>query len=260
MDSNLNPDEVRTSRPRPLRESTSRKKACDQCSSAKVRCDHKKPRCTRCETRSISCEYAASQRGPTESGQAVGQGELYVPRASSDSQNALSVGTIGLSSPNTPSSHDSDFISSSSLLSHGPRNALLVQSHDGPTNIYWSGGALSFANIDLICTVDSTRIGNRWLGDFIPAFNQRVKNLSPGTILFISRVFKSYPSKLLKAGHLPPFIHASQLSGSEAPTPLANCLSLVRMWGGQVRGSETMVREIIKNEMKRLYEEVHPSL
>lgn len=40
------------------------------------------------------------------------------------------------------------------------------------------------------------------------------------------------------------------------PTPLANCLSLVRMWDGQARGSEVLVREIIKNEMGKLYEEV----
>jgi hypothetical protein len=127
---------------------------------------------------------------------------------------------------------------------------------DTISNSYWKGEALDLGNVDLVCTVDTTKISNRWLADFIPSFNQRVKNHPPSITQFISHIFKTYPAILLREGHLPPFIHSAQLSGSEAPTPLANCLSLVRMWDVQVRGSENMVRDIVKNEMNRLYEEV----
>ena len=99
-------------------------------------------------------------------------------------------------------------------------------------------------------------MNNRWRGDFVPSFNQRIKDFPPSLIHFTSRVFKTYPSVMLRRGHLPPFIHPSRLGGSEMPTPLANYLSLVRLWEGQVRGSENLVRETIKSEMRRIFEEV----
>lgn len=61
---------------------------------------------------------------------------------------------------------------------------------------------------------------------------------------------------LLRKGNLPPYIHPAQLEGVNMPTPLANCLSLVKLWDGRVRGGELIVNETIKNEMERLYNEV----
>ena len=254
LDPNSTTEDVHPSRPRLTRESISRKKACQQCSVAKVRCDHKKPQCTRCESRRINnCDYAASQR---HLAQPVGQSEFYVPRTYDAPEYAVGDRSMRLSSQNTPNSSDSGFVTSSSISLNGPENARSGQTHGAPPNIYWPTGALNFANVDLICTVDSTKIGNRWIGDFMSAFDRRVKNHPPSITLFISRVLKTYPAILLRAGNLPPFIHSSQMSGFELPTPLANCLSLVRMWDSQVRGSENMVREIIRNEMSRLYEGV----
>ena len=254
QDPNSITEEVRPLRPQPMREPISRKKACQQCSVAKVRCDHKKPQCTRCESRRINnCDYAASQR---HSAQSVGQSELYVPRTYDTSEYAVSDRSMRLSSQNTPNSNGSGFVISSPISLNGPENARSTQTPGVPPNIYWPTQALNFGNIDLICMVDSTKIGNRWLGDFMSAFDRRVKNYPPSITLFISRVLKTYPTILLRAGYLPPFVHSSQMSGLELPTPLANCLSLVRMWDGQVRGSENMVREIVKNEMSRLYDGV----
>jgi hypothetical protein len=123
-------------------------------------------------------------------------------------------------------------------------------------NEFWTGDAVSFEGIKLICTLDPTRIRNRWLADFIPSVTDRTKAYSPGVSSFISRVIKTYPHMLLIKGQLPPFIHPSQMAGPEFPTPLANCLSLVRLWDAQVRGSEAIVSETIKKEMDRLYSEV----
>lgn len=275
--------DARPSRPRPTSESISRKKACEQCSVAKVRCDHKKPRCTRCESRRINCDYAASQRRSVLD---TGQGELNMLGTYNVLEYTVGDGSMGISSQNTPRSNDSGFVTSPSTFPAAPDNVSLqngqtgpqqidlriprtgpalshrpqtVMTEDAPPNEYWPNQALNFADVDLVCTVDVTKIRNRWLGDFIPSFNQRTKNHPPSITLFISRVFKTYPTILLRKGHLPPFIHPSQFSGSEISTPLANCVSLVRMWNGQVRGSENMVREIIKNEMMKLYEEVTPT-
>jgi hypothetical protein len=138
----------------------------------------------------------------------------------------------------------------------------ILQHDDVPKsepNLYWNSSVVNFANLRLICTLDATKIRDRWLGGFIPSLNDKAKVHPPNVLLFVSHVFKTYPTMLLKKGHLPPYIHPSQLAGPDIPTPLANCLSLVRLWDGQVRGGEAIVQSTVKNEMDRLYREVKVS-
>ena len=272
---------IRASRrqPRSTREQLSRKKACEQCSNAKVRCDLKKPQCSRCESRRINCGYTAPCK-PSAAGSSS-RDEMTVPHPFHTPDFALRDGLLAPAPENNPRSYESGFAKSSSTVRQDDKTAPSAQSHhqtdpSSPTDLpllsergqtsrqacpsnneYWTGEALGFADLNLICPIDALKIRNRWLGDFIPSFDQRVKNYPPGITILISRVLKSYTVILLRAGHLPPFIHPAQLSGSEIPTPFANCLSLVRMWDGQVRGSESMVRGIIKTEMVRLFEEVY---
>ncbi|OZJ02838.1 hypothetical protein BZG36_04355 [Bifiguratus adelaidae] len=130
------------------------------------------------------------------------------------------------------------------------------QYNEGDQRIYGgTNNAIDFTKVDLVCTVDSSRVRNRWLEAFLPSENQRPKNFPTCIVLLLSRVFKTYPRMMLRQGGLPPFIHPAQLAGQELPIPLANCFSIARMWDGQVRGSETLVREIIRREMNRLHTE-----
>jgi hypothetical protein len=262
-DLNSNPPASNSSsRQRPHKVTVPRKKACQQCTTAKVRCDLKRPQCSRCGTRRTACTYAAARptvdhapTGARESNR-VGHpinGEIVtisadVPRPSIGAGFQESATPFRQTEPfRNPGNRDpQDHISPYST------SPACDQEH----NEYWTSGSLNFVNLSLVCTVDPTRIRNRWLADFIPSLTDRIKIYPPGLTSFISRVLKTYPTMLLRKGQLPPFIHPALLAGPDIPTPLANCISLVRLWDGQVRGSETIVYETIKKEMERLYHEV----
>lgn len=112
--------------------------------------------------------------------------------------------------------------------------------------------SLNFTNVNLICTVDAHRIRVRWLESLLPSMDQRPKPYNPATITFAASILKSYPAMFM-AGDRPPFIHWSQVAG-EPPQCLANCMNIARMWVAQTDGSSAMVRDVIRQEMSRLYD------
>ena len=256
------------SRARNNKETIPRKKACDQCSTAKVRCDHKRPQCTRCEARSIGCSFAVAgdQATTNVDDPAVGIGSsseiLEAYQIASEDSTTISSGA-------TPLSNSASFVASAISSPFPPVNQDGIRSaissncmrHDfnhraEPETSTWESSAFDFSALNLLCTIDATQIRNRWLNDFIPPVNQRQKNYPPSIIHLISRVLKTYPAMLLRKEGLPPFVHPSQIASSATPVPLANCFSLVRLWNGQVSGSEAIVRDTIRREMERLYQEV----
>lgn len=114
-----------------------------------------------------------------------------------------------------------------------------------------------FANVHLVPGSENSGIGERWLAGVLPSTSPKlVKSLLPATVRYSYRVLKTYPMMMLQPGGLPPIIHPLQISGQETPAPLANCLSLVRLWEGHVEGSESIVTTTVKNEIDKLYEEV----
>jgi hypothetical protein len=70
---------------------------------------------------------------------------------------------------------------------------------------------------------------------------------------FAASIFKSYPGMFV-TGDYPPFIHWSQVKGETACQPLENCMNISRMWTAQTAGSADMVREVIGQEMDKLFE------
>lgn len=247
---------------RPKRASIPRKKACQECTARKARCDLRRPRCSRCEARQAACVYAGTgcmidnAQSATEGGTRVVHLANGVPGAI-QAQSIPSASRNWILEPANPALEAGQFQYPDSPQT--PSQTPSLESKSGSRNEsgeYWAGEPLSFTNLNLICTVDPTSIRNRWLADFIPSVTDRAKIYSPGVSSFISRVLKTYPQMLLSKGQLPPFIHPSQLASPDLPTPLANCLSLVRLWYGQVRGSETIVSETINKEMDRLHCEV----
>ncbi|OAP56269.1 hypothetical protein AYL99_09448 [Fonsecaea erecta] len=117
---------------------------------------------------------------------------------------------------------------------------------------------LDFDNIHLVCTVDEHRIRGRWLESLLPSMDQRPKPFHPSTMAFVTRVFKSYPRMFLTE-NLPPFIHWSQIAYRIAE-PLANCMNIARMWVTQTPESAAMVREVIGQEMSRIFQKVGTSI
>lgn len=116
---------------------------------------------------------------------------------------------------------------------------------------------LDFTNINLVPLADSSRLGSRWLNSLVTATPpKRIKPLSQTTVNYAYRVLKTYPKMVLQPGRLPPIVHPLQLRGQETPVPLANCLSLVRMWEGRAEGSEGVVNDVLTREMERLFREV----
>ncbi|KAF2449388.1 hypothetical protein P171DRAFT_480476 [Karstenula rhodostoma CBS 690.94] len=107
----------------------------------------------------------------------------------------------------------------------------------------------------LICTVDAERVRDRWLAGWIPAPGQQPKELSRGTAIFIHSVLKAYPHALCQ-GDLPPIVHGLQRVDGKLPLPLANCVSIARMWEGlgEGEGGSEMVRETTVREIARVRE------
>ncbi|KAJ6542765.1 hypothetical protein B0H19DRAFT_1000510 [Mycena capillaripes] len=104
-------------------------------------------------------------------------------------------------------------------------------------------------------TLESVRIGSRWLDPIIPPPGGIPKKFTPQTIQYMSRVFKSYATVMVKDDALPPIVHPLQPVVSQQP--LCNCRTLLRMWENKAPGSELLVRDTIWREMNRLFEEHH---
>jgi hypothetical protein len=260
MSTHQNSEERVVAQRQSAKEVVPRKKACEHCAKTKVRCDQRRPVCTRCVKRRITCVYSAPSSNPAH--------QFVDIRAYNTGAALMGDGSLVYNSP--PLSQDAGFTEPSPatapsidtgvgtisldpmlehILNHG-------SSQKPERNPYWDGSPVNFTDLQLICTIDTTKVRDRWLADFVPTLNDRAKVHPPAIIAFVDRVFKTFPRKLLRKGQLPPYMHPAQFAGPDIPTALANLLSLSRLWDGQVRGGEAIVRDTVKNEMERLYREV----
>jgi Fungal Zn(2)-Cys(6) binuclear cluster domain len=245
-----------------------RKKACSQCSQAKARCGLEKPFCSRCQTRRLLCQYdtaiEAQPNGKSGGGAAL-QSETSTGSTSVDVTDVtarLNPRPIVFDGSALAESCAFSSVADSGVgVSPGPFDTGFIpvgthQTRRRCPEAHLTLNDLEFTDLDLVCTVDSNRIRSRWLESFLPTHSQKPKLLLPGTLHFLSGVFRTYPQILLKTSSPHPLIHASQLTGPKIATPLANCLMLTRMWEGQVQGGEAIMQETIQREMRRLFEEV----
>jgi hypothetical protein len=111
---------------------------------------------------------------------------------------------------------------------------------------------LSFDAINLVNTVDEHRIRVRWLESLLPSMDHRPKPYTVGTMAFVARVLKSYPTMFANGGN-PPIFHASQLSKTSTIQPLAHCRSIASMWCSRSAQNADLVRQSILQEMTRIY-------
>ncbi|OTA58934.1 hypothetical protein K449DRAFT_333932 [Hypoxylon sp. EC38] len=115
--------------------------------------------------------------------------------------------------------------------------------------------ALDFSGLELFSPINVNDISNRWLNSYIPVPGQQVKEYPATITAFIYRILKSYVAVALRGREVPPFIHASQVSGTSTRLPLSTCLSLIRICENPLPGSEGVAADVLGREMNNLYEQ-----
>ncbi|TFK54876.1 hypothetical protein OE88DRAFT_1653418 [Heliocybe sulcata] len=252
-----------------------RKKACQNCTTAKTRCDLQRPTCLRCHTRGITCHYSVPppdmdhQHRDSRSNGPLDYSSHAVSAERSSITDTFPTSPAACAFPSSSSSpslfSDSNTGSSGLFYRHeeieaspyppNPELPSQTPSTEESHHVILAPANLSFLDMELVSSIDSSRIRNRWLDQILASADQKPKHISPLAVNYISRVFKTYPKMMLHPGGLPPIIHPMQAEGSEIPVPLANCLSLVRMWENRARGSDGITTQTIKWEMERLFRE-----
>lgn len=218
----------------------SRQKSCSHCVRAKVRCDLVRPRCGRCIARSLVCEFAAGTSRPD-------------PCALQEKQ----PDSVGLSG------------SASSSASSGPTPPDALAS--GPPSVAsertfasFQAGGLRWRSPPDITAFDPSKYSlperQRQQLTGGPAHDISFTAIAGHTARFGLRTVKSWARLLAVHGtaHLPPMMHKCQFSCG-TPGPLANCLTLLSMWGSSTPENAQVVHDTILAEVKRLLGSVSSS-
>ncbi|KAJ6022733.1 hypothetical protein N7460_013128 [Penicillium canescens] len=113
---------------------------------------------------------------------------------------------------------------------------------------------MDFEHLDLVPMANADEILDRWTRPYLNMSTASVpKAFPPYTIQYITRILKSYVSKL-NSSAVPPFIHHQQVTGNVPPI-LANCFSLVRSWLNRMPGNEKIIQRQILREMRKIYDQ-----
>ncbi len=94
---------------------------------------------------------------------------------------------------------------------------------------------------------------DRWLYPYLDQSPARYAVMQH-SMMFLCRVFRTYPKMMSRKENLPPFIHPAQISEA-LPLPLANCFTLSRMWEGR-DGSRGLMEDTVGRELNKLFNEV----
>ncbi|KAH8884132.1 MFS general substrate transporter [Thozetella sp. PMI_491] len=114
---------------------------------------------------------------------------------------------------------------------------------------------LDFTDLELTCPINADDIANRWLNTYVPIPGQVVKEYHPSISRFIYQILKAYAGSAVRSRGAPPFVHASQLtSAAWGGSPLATCLSVVRICSRPLPGSEAAAAEILQREMVKIHD------
>ncbi|KAI1333040.1 major facilitator superfamily domain-containing protein [Xylariaceae sp. FL0255] len=111
------------------------------------------------------------------------------------------------------------------------------------------------SDLRLTSLITAEDISNRWLRAFIPLPAQTAKNYSPTVQTFIYRIVKSYVALTVRGRGYPPFVHPSQVTAQSITSPLSTCLSLIRICGNLLPGSEGAAADVLQREMRNLHEQ-----
>jgi hypothetical protein len=70
------------------------------------------------------------------------------------------------------------------------------------------------------------------------------------------KVIKTWPKMLAKGFQVPPMLHVSHTHHDTMLQPMANCVTISKMWAGQSDGASEIVRQTIIQEMRSLFQRV----
>lgn len=120
-------------------------------------------------------------------------------------------------------------------------------------------GVGSDSDQQAVAVLDLTPLRDRWL---INVFFLSGNTCHPdnASVQLYGQIIRTYPRMWLQKDQLPPVIQPWQLSVQSTPVPLANCITLVRMWENRVEGAEQLVIDSVRRETERLFDQVHPAI
>lgn len=220
-----------------------RKKACAACARSKAKCDHSRPTCSRCGLRSIECEYGAtpSQRAFPASDTGPGSIETSHPNSGRDDGPGAHLESIPHPNPTPTPAKTQGLPSAQHFLS--PESSSTPNVHH-----------LVSLQDELLPLPMPGRISFRWLATMLPPPLPKAKHFSPLAIHICKSFLRTLPLRLVSRDP-PPFVHSTQLSPTPCE-PLANAMTITRMWYERVAGSEDLVSRTIASEMESIVRRV----
>ncbi|EKV04536.1 hypothetical protein PDIG_88520 [Penicillium digitatum PHI26] len=231
---------------------TRRRKSCHQCVADKTRCNLKRPSCSRCSVRSIPCQYTSADATDTPG---VEHNDVRVTNHSSSvvPETSFTTQPSELQSIFDPTLFDSFF---SCLDSWNPTQATSVALRSPQA-----------ASAELLSVNNSNECETPGLNRATLPPNPRSgspadtnsTSLAKHSMELIFRVLRTWPIMLAEEFQHPPLFHLTHLTPNKTlplPLPLANCITLTKMWHGQCQGAEEMVRETILKELYSIVDQV----
>ncbi|KAH7118740.1 hypothetical protein B0J11DRAFT_74339 [Dendryphion nanum] len=261
-----------------------RQKSCRQCTGSKTKCDLQRPRCGRCKQRDTPCEYFTpmtrgtrrTPRPPQDSGESLDSLHFFSGSSSPEASNAdippVSFADVpqGLLSTDMELNLNSPFapfvFSDTSATMPAPITDFLVDkdqldrldwlSETPPTSLN------TRSEFDVISGIDSPHSSpdgdnfgsNDWL-----LWNQGPLQTTPPLVRHsmetLLRVMKTWPGMLAKEFQAPPILHFSHSNLDTRLPPMANCITVAKMWANQAEGETELIRQVIIQEMRVLFEQ-----
>jgi hypothetical protein len=233
---------------------TPRPRSCHLCAKTKTRCDKKWPNCSRCIAKGTECQYISKlpkSRTPGfhNNSHAVHHEQLVVGNQQVPAFEAeyfnLDVPDIEL--PETESSDFLNFETSDTDI-YTSTGAGLVYRSSSPFNQQFQTQLPIVANwsIPVVPTSRPHSITKR----------PKDKVGTERTATLVLHTLKSYVLTMLRHNSLPPFIHSSLVSAEFLMEPLINCINLVHMISGDMKGSRKLFWRNVRMECERLCDEV----
>jgi hypothetical protein len=216
-----------------------RKKACTACARSKAKCDHSRPTCSRCALRSVECQYGVT---PSQRANLASDTGPIDPSHSHSGWDDGPVNHLGsISNPNLIPGKTREHV-----------NALHFPSPDSSSTPIISH--LVSLQDELLPLPTPGRISFRWLATMLPPPLPKAKHFSPLAIHICKSFLRTIPLRLVSHDP-PPFVHATQLSLTPCE-PLANAITITRMWYERAGGSEDLVSRTIASEMESIVRKV----